>query len=80
MAYHKWSNLKLTLNDYKAILSCHMAQSSCFNWMVEGGKKNYFAKCFKNPNDVMNHILKLSHVNKLLMHIVVTSVVVSVVT
>jgi hypothetical protein len=47
MAYHKWSNLKLTLNDYKAILSCHMAQSSCFNWMVEGGKKYIFYKMFQ---------------------------------
>jgi hypothetical protein len=44
VAYHKWSNLKLTLDDYRArflklpcgiILGHHVAQSSCFNWMVE---------------------------------------------
>jgi hypothetical protein len=41
----KWPNPKLTLNDYREILSCHVAQFNCFNWMVE--KKNYLAKYFK---------------------------------
>jgi hypothetical protein len=74
MAYHKWSNLKLTLSDNKGILSCHMAQSSCFNWMVE--KKEIFVWQYisENSNDVKCHILKLQHVN-ILVYIVVASVV-----
>jgi hypothetical protein len=47
VAYHKWSNLTLTLNDYKAILSCHMAQFSCFNQMVEEKGKYLFGKIFQ---------------------------------
>jgi len=57
MAYHKWSNLKLTLNDYKAILNCHMAQSSCFNEWLKNIYLFIWQNVLKNPNDVMNHIL-----------------------
>jgi hypothetical protein len=46
MAYHKWSNLKLTLDDYRAILGHHMAQSSYYNQMVEEKKKYLFGKIF----------------------------------
>ncbi len=76
MAYQEWSNPKLALNDYNAMLSCHMVQSNCFNLMVE----NLFIwkNILKNPNDVMCHILKLPCVN-LLMCIIVASVVASVV-
>ncbi len=69
MAYHKWSNLKLTLNDYNlklprgSILGHHMAKYSCFNWIIE-----------KNINDATCYILKLSCVN-ILVYIVVVSVV-----
>jgi hypothetical protein len=45
VAYHKWYNPKLTQDDYKAILSCHMAQFSCFNQKVE--KKNKIKKILK---------------------------------
>jgi len=74
MAYRKWSNPKLTLDGYRAILSCHVAHSSCFNKMVEE-KKIIWQNILKNPNDAMCHILRLSHVNKLLVCIVVISVV-----
>jgi hypothetical protein len=47
MAYHKWSNPKLTPDDYNAILSCHVAQSSCFNWMVEEKIYIYLEKYFE---------------------------------
>jgi hypothetical protein len=47
MAYHMWSNPKLTLDDYKEILSCHMAQYSYLNQMVEEKKRNFlFGKIF----------------------------------
>lgn len=46
-AYHKWSNPNLTLDDYRVILSCHVAQSNCFNQMVEGKRKYLFQKIFK---------------------------------
>ncbi len=69
MAYHKWSNLKLTPNDYNpklpcgAILGHHMAQYSCFNWIVE-----------KDSNDAMCYIFRLPVVN-ILVYIIVVSVV-----
>jgi len=47
MPCHKWSNLKLTLDDYKAILSCHVALSSYFNKMVEEKWKYLFGKIFQ---------------------------------
>ncbi len=76
MAYHKWSNLQPTLNDYRAILSCHVAQSSCFNHMVE--KIYIWQNISKNPNDVMCHIFRLPCVN-ILVCTIVANVVVSVV-
>jgi hypothetical protein len=76
MAYHKWSNFKPTLNAYRAILICHVAQSNCFNQMV--GKKNCLAKYFKNPNDAMSHIFRLPRVN-IFGWIIVASVVTSLV-
>ncbi len=63
MAYHKWSNPKLTLNDYRAILSCHMAQSSCFNKMVEKKEICIWQNISKISNDATCHILRLPHVN-----------------
>ncbi len=61
MAYHKWSNPKLTLNGYKAILSCHVAQSSYFNRMVE--KKIIWKIILTNPNDAMCQFFRLPRVN-----------------
>jgi hypothetical protein len=74
---HKWSNPKLTLNDYRAILSCHVTQFSCFNWMV--GKQIIWKNIFKNSNDAMCHIVRLLHVN-ILMCTIVANVIASVVT
>ncbi len=61
MAYHKWSNPKLTLNGYKEILSCHVAQSSCYNRMVE--KIYIWKNILKNVNDAMCQFFRLPHVN-----------------
>jgi hypothetical protein len=72
MAYHKWSNPKLTLNDYRAILSCHVAQSSCFNRTVE----EFFF--LKTSNDATCYIFRLPHVN-ILVCTIVTNVVTNVV-
>jgi hypothetical protein len=47
MPCHKWSNPKLTLDHYKAILSCHVAQFSYFNKMVEEKWKYLFGKIFQ---------------------------------
>ncbi len=47
MPCHKWSNPKLTLDDYKAILSWHVAQSSYLNKMVEEKWKYLFGKIFQ---------------------------------
>jgi hypothetical protein len=69
MVYHKWSNLKSTLNDSNlklprgVILGHHMAQYSYFNWIVEN-----------NSNDAMCYILRLQGVN-ILVYIVVVNVV-----
>ncbi len=69
MAYHKWFNLKSTLNEanlklpHGAILGYHMAQYSGFNWIVD-----------KNSNDATCYIFRLQGVN-ILVYIVVVSVV-----
>jgi hypothetical protein len=47
MPCHKWSNHKLTLDDYKAILSFQVAQSSYFNKMVEENGNICLAKYFR---------------------------------
>jgi hypothetical protein len=72
-----WSNPKLTLNDYKAILSCHVAQFSYFNRMVE--KKEIFVcqNISKDSNDPTCHIFRQSHVN-ILVCIVIASLVVGI--
>jgi hypothetical protein len=80
VAYHKWSNPKLTLDDYKAILNCHLAQFKATTWhnliiLIIWLKKIFgLENILKNPNDVMCCILKLPRVNKLLVCIVLTSV------
>jgi hypothetical protein len=67
MAYHKWSNLKLTINDYREIFNCHMAQSSCFNRMVE---IYIWQNILKNSNDATCQFFMLPHVNILVCTIV----------
>jgi hypothetical protein len=67
-----------TLNDYKAILSYHVAQSSCFNWMVEKKEIFIWQNISKNPNDATCHILRLPCVN-ILVCTIVTSVIANVV-
>jgi hypothetical protein len=47
VAYHKWSNFKVTINDYRAILNYHVAKSKFFNQMVEKKGNIFLAKYFE---------------------------------
>jgi hypothetical protein len=78
MAYHKWSNPKMTLNNYRAILSSTWHNlAALIEWLK---KKMFFWQYIsKSPNDAKYHICRLPHVN-ILVCITVANVVASVVT